>query len=439
MRESGFRLKKDLKIQPSSVTPVHTPPHLQQTLTTLTNPPIHPPAFSILFNTYQHPEDQAPLLPQILQQLHPPRQPKLDLAKPSSLSSTMSSNPMTTDSKHIHMEIDPADNDTDDPSPSRRCNYCRTNPKKSCYCCLLLFLLLPPLLFYFYVLIYRTTLTASNDTWSEYLKTPPPEIITATDSLNLRAQTLVDTSLSSLTIPYNLDVVISGGGFLSYYYLGVSTILNSLESLNQTKLHRFSGASAGAQAPFKNVVLGNELHIESSLSYALIFSSYSNKFDNMLNAAITADFHWRTLAEYLEDLCTPEILEALTEKVYVSITLLFPWSNKLISIYTSKEQAQQAFLATGSMFINYEGNLAIDGGATDCAPRFKDGKRSQLIVELLNSELPMRNVVSFKGLEEVLKAVEMGQDDFVEFLKGGEKKNAFMFVDERESWGTFTC
>ena len=90
------------------------------------------------------------------------------------------------------------------------------------------------------------------------------------------------------------------------------------------------------------------------------------------------------------------------------------------------------------MFINYEGKLAIDGGATDCAPRFKDNSRQQLIVNLLDSGLDIKHVTSYEGLEEIVEVVEKGQDDFVKFLLGGAG-GAFQILDEREEWGTYGC
>ncbi|GMH68599.1 hypothetical protein TrST_g11995 [Triparma strigata] len=328
------------------------------------------------------------------------------------------------------------------PSPTltkrSRFSSCRNNPKKTCCCVFTLLILLPPLLLYVYVLIYRLTLSPSTSRFVDLLKVPPHNITLLNTNLRTRASNLIDED-TVYEFPEDLDLVISGGGFLSYYSLGVSQVLSELISNNRTRVHRYSGASAGAQSSFKLIVMGEDLHFVTSLSYGLIFEEYSSKYNNMLNAAITADWHWRALADYMEDeFLGEEALERLTEKVYISITLLFPWSNKLISKYTSKSQAKSAFLATGSMFINYEGKLASDGGATDCAPRFKDNSRQQLIVNLLDSGLDIKHVTSYEGLEEIVEVVEKGQDDFVKFLLG-EAGGAFQILDEREEWGTYGC
>ena len=342
----------------------------------------------------------------------------------------------------------------------------RSRGQTCCIICCSCFLV-PIVAFILFVLIYPLSLTEVRADWNEYLDTTPPIVEETVMAVLKRAQSLVlnATNITKATMPYNLDVVISGGGSLSYYWLGISTVLKVYESMNYTKLHRFAGASAGAQEPFKAVAMqrgesvrvGKNLfsvpkiinispdssqhkHLETALAYALVVENHKHKFSNDLYAAVAADVVWKDLGRFLESqyLHNQTVLDDLTDKVFVQVTLLNLWSGKLLSTYTDANQARQAFIATGSAFVQYEGSLAVDGGGTDCAPHFKDGKRTQLVVTLTDSGLPMRMVTRIYGLNDVVAAVHKGQDDIIAWLQGGEVP-ALEFKDEVTSWPHFSC
>mmetsp|Transcript_3623 Transcript_3623/g.6877 ORF Transcript_3623/g.6877 Transcript_3623/m.6877 type:complete len:359 (-) Transcript_3623:79-1155(-) len=327
------------------------------------------------------------------------------------------------------------------PSRTRRLRRC-------CLCCCAVFLL-PFVALILFVLIYPMTLGEVRQEWGEYLHEAAPQIIrNHTKTILDRAQSLVAnaTLISKDDFPFDLDVVVSGGGFLSYYWLGVHTILDVYEKKNHTRLHRFSGASAGAQEPFKRVCMSHDSlnphkHLETALSFAFLVENHKDRFSNDLYSAVAADVLWKDLAEFLSTsyLSNSTVLKELSGTVFIQVTLLKPWfSGKLISEYSSALQAKQAFVATGSAFVNYQGTLAVDGGGTDCAPHFKDGKRSQLVVMLTKSGLPMRMVARILGMEDVLSAIEIGQQDAIKFL-GGEDVEALEIKDELTQWSAFGC
>ena len=123
----------------------------------------------------------------------------------------------------------------------------------------------------------------------------------------------------------------------------------------------------------------------------------------------------------------------------MSISLLNPFlTNIVVSEYDSAEQARQAFMATGSMFRIYQGQLAVDGGATDCAPLFKDEQRQQLHVRPTRAGLDM-SMVATATTAEAREAVQKGQDDIVQFLMGTGGDDALELKDERPTWKVQKC
>jgi hypothetical protein len=180
------------------------------------------------------------------------------------------------------------------------------------------------------------------------------------------------------------------------------------------------------------------------LSYAALQTKYPKKFGSALMGAVAGDRHWVMLSEHLVSQYMPKggvrnsALARLTDNVFMSITVLKPFmKNIVVSKYETAEDARQAFVATGSMFRIYKGQLTVDGGATDCAPLFKDEARKQLVVTLTKSGLPM-SMLAMANLDEAKKAMIMGQDDIVKFLNG-EQVDSLEILDERKTWGKRDC
>lgn len=83
------------------------------------------------------------------------------------------------------------------------------------------------------------------------LHNPSERILSVNNSLFERANSiatkLLENNEISDEIEADYDVVVAGGGFLCHYYSGVHSVLSALDRKGKLSLHRFSGASSGAQ------------------------------------------------------------------------------------------------------------------------------------------------------------------------------------------------
>jgi hypothetical protein len=303
-------------------------------------------------------------------------------------------------------------------------------------------------------MVWPLTLDDATTTWGQYLDQPPAQAVNATVELLKRAEHIaINLTSSNVTIPPALDLVCSGGGMLSWYFLGVHQVLDYLQGFSKTHVYRMAGASGGADVAFRTAIMSTPQKVaEQSLAFGVLQQEYKDKFANPLFAVLSADHMWRHLGRWI--LQNNTNLSRISGTAFTSVTVLKPWpTNVLVSSYTSSSQAYKAFTSTGSIFLapdaiekgemDYDGKLSMDGGASDCEPHFKDGLREQLIVTLggldMSNEDTMKWISGMYDLEGAVALIQKGQDDFAAFLRGGQKTPTLEIVDERSDWTAFDC
>ena len=120
-----------------------------------------------------------------------------------------------------------------------------------------------------------------DDTWRQYLNQPPPRATTTHAKLVARAEELAtdlygDKSVVAAALP--LDVVVAGSAFHVFYFLGVQTVLSALQRRGALSLHRYAGASSGAQTPFQMLLTGEASTIEVHLAYAVLMEEHGSSW-----------------------------------------------------------------------------------------------------------------------------------------------------------------
>lgn len=174
--------------------------------------------------------------------------------------------------------------------------------------------------------------------WRSLLEEAPASVVAERDRLIARADALAAT-LDHVPLPAELDVVVSGAGFMAAYYLGVHAVI-----ARRVAIGRYAGASTGAQAPFQQLVHGEAGTLDTYLTFGFLVD---HGFDppltpdgisppdgvsppggvsstrrpsrpaGLLRSAYESDRHWRALAQYLATSRTAS-LKNLTGRCYVS-------------------------------------------------------------------------------------------------------------------------
>jgi len=297
-------------------------------------------------------------------------------------------------------------------------------------------------------------LEMSGTSWIELVSHPPAPVVDRARRLVRSAEAIAadlkaDPAAMS-ALPPDLDLVCSGGGLLSMFHLGAYSVLEALARSGRTRIHRLSGASGGAEINYRLALENDTQHVmEQNLAYGLLQETYPQAFDSSWKAALAADYNWRRLGHWLLAHYDRSRLDGV---MYTSVTVLRPFpSNELVSNYDDPRRAYEAFVMTGSFFLmpaaiaelagTYDGKLALDGGATDCAPHFKDGKRKQLITVLWKTgvENEMDILLGAYKVEEAVAAIRKGQESFAAFLRGGGLRTQNFEFKEEIDLPAFTC
>ena len=232
--------------------------------------------------------------------------------------------------------------------------------------------------------------------WTSWLTSPPYEAVQTATKLAIRADHLAaNLSDGVLNITGSVDVVVSGGGNLDAYFLGGYMLLNRLETDGKISMSRFAGASAGGMMPFELLLKGENSTLIEHLSYGFLEQTFPTHFSNMVNAAATQDHHWRIMTKWMVNTFSGG-LSSLDDRVFLALSCLDPLPKLVVvSNFTSKDQAEHAFMATGTFFEEYDGMPCSDGGAMSgprMTPLFQDHARKQIIVDLMRTGRPTNQV-----------------------------------------------
>merc|ERR1711988_653390 len=110
----------------------------------------------------------------------------------------------------------------------------------------------------------QESVAGAIDTFKQYLQSPPVEAVDAAKALESRADQLVASLGNAHKLPSDIDVVVSGGGNLDGYYMGVSLVLQRLRGVS---VKRYAGASAGGMMPFEEELMGQHWTLLLHLSF----------------------------------------------------------------------------------------------------------------------------------------------------------------------------
>jgi len=301
-----------------------------------------------------------------------------------------------------------------------------------------------------------------QDTWIAYINSPPPSVQNLSRELLVRADHIAKVLEDRGTmVPPSLDIVCSGGGMLSMYCVGAHSVLKSLERLNRTKVARMAGASGGGDFAFRAGIYSDRtIAIEQNLALAQVEAEHPWAF-SLPVVAMTVDDLWRILGHAIVD-NPANNLTRLSDVAFLSITVLVPWPKTVVaSRYTSRTQAYEAFIGTGSCFILpsavsrleffYDGKLAFDGALLDCEPHFTDDHGWQLVVSL--DELDVENkdaiLLGKYTIDEAVRLMEKGQDDVATLVRSFNQEQRVtrspevpamrILGESAEEWDTFDC
>ena len=107
------------------------------------------------------------------------------------------------------------------------------------------------------------------------------------DELTSRAKEIAKrVSANGSKYTGDFDLVISGGGDLDGYAMGVIMVASHVLGLS---LERFSGASAGGELLLEVALRGGTETLASHLSYGMIQEAFPSEFSNALYAAASQD------------------------------------------------------------------------------------------------------------------------------------------------------
>jgi len=264
--------------------------------------------------------------------------------------------------------------------------------------------------------------TASLDAqWKQYLEEPPAASAHQAEAIRARADGLAQDLRPNQTLGI-VDIVISGGGNFDAYYLGVQQIFDRVQP-KTLSLARYAGASAGGMAPFELQLKGENSTLVMHLAYGLLQEQYPLHFSSVVTAAPLQDHLWRLMAHWMVNKWAPS-LSTLDGVVHLALSCLSPLPQLImVQNFTSPDQAEHAFMGTGTFAEMYDGMLCSDGGAESgpkMTPLFQDGLRPQLIVDLMKGKAgyPI-SMVSLYNTSEYVGLIKKGQDEAVAFLKTG--------------------
>jgi len=262
--------------------------------------------------------------------------------------------------------------------------------------------------------------TSSMDKqWQSWLDSPPQNATKLAADLQGRANGIVSSIGAIPSILKNLDLVCSGGGDLNAYYLGMDMIFSRIPSINQ---HRRGGASGGGWITFEMALKGEQRTLQSYLSYGMLQEMFPISFSTIATTVLLQDHHWRMMAKWQAEKWN-STLSDLDGQVFLALDCGWTDSElKIVSEYTSVEQAASAFISTGAISQIYEGVLCADGSSEsgpNMTPLFQDHARPQVIVNLMETGFPIQMGGGKYTSDQFYRLVQLGQDDAVDFIQTG--------------------
>ena len=201
----------------------------------------------------------------------------------------------------------------------------------------------------------------------------------------------IDLLRMSANIPAEMDMVMSGGGFLGYYLVGVDRVLRKLRQENKLLVVRYSGTSVGALASVAMVCnLGDHM---------------IQLYDHLQG---TPDF-FPKIRDYFQRILPEDAYLQCTGRVFIAISRLEFWWGFLpllrpmvVSSFESNHDLIEACMASCSvpyfvssqLFYPYRGHLCMDGFFTRNLNFLSGSSRPQLVVRLHRIPSSWRSILN---------------------------------------------
>jgi len=189
----------------------------------------------------------------------------------------------------------------------------------------------------------------------------------------------IDLLKMTENVPGEMDLVMSGGGFLGYYLVGVDRVLRKLQQEEKLKVVRYAGTSVGALASIAMVCnLGDHM---------------ISLYDNLQG---TPDF-FPKIREYFTEILPDDAFVQCTGRVHIVISRVeFLWGvlpvlrPMVVSAFESNHDLVEACMASCSvpyfvssqLFYPFRGFLCMDGFFTKNIHILEGSARPQLVVRL---------------------------------------------------------
>lgn len=201
----------------------------------------------------------------------------------------------------------------------------------------------------------------------------------------------VDLLRMDAHVPPEMDLVMSGGGFLGYYLVGVDRVLRKLQRENKLAIVRYAGTSVGALASVAMVCDLGDFMIEL--------------YDNLQGVP---DF-FPKIREYFAAILPEDAYQRCSGRVHIVISRLeyrfgfFPTLRPMVvSSFHDNHDLIEACMASCSvpyfvsskLFYPYRGHRCMDGFFTKNVCHFLDHPRPQVVVRLHRIPYSWRSVLS---------------------------------------------
>ena len=221
-------------------------------------------------------------------------------------------------------------------------------------------------------------------------------------------------------IKYNyFDLILGGGGFKSYYHIGLFKLLKTLEIESKIKIRYLIGTSAGALSAVSYICnIDFEIWLES---YNVIRDKYNNQNDLF---CCIKDVFLNYLPENAHELCNGKV------KILLSRLTCFGFKPELVEYFDSLDHLKQVILATINIPIltcnNFYGvkinkNLYYDGFFTKMTPIIVNNDLPQLVVYTYKIFYPRKAIL--KPIDSFIDLLTIrGYKDTINFFKFNEHK-----------------
>lgn len=232
------------------------------------------------------------------------------------------------------------------------------------------------------------------------------------------------------TVPSEIDLVISGGGFLGYYLVGMDRVLKKLSREKIIRIVRYSGTSVGALASVAMICgIGKEM--------IALYDQLQGHPD-----------YFPKIREYFLSILPEDAHERCSGRLFICITTFhLVWNvipcfrPMVVSSFQSKEDLVEACMASSNfpffvspnLFYRYRGMRCLDGCFTRNLNVFHDGARPQLLVRLIRIPYSWRSAFSpFQDL--ITPLIVRGALETERFLtEGGQTSGALEWHPGRKT------